>query len=396
MSQERRFKKGEVIFKEGDVLPTFYVLQSGRVSLFLERGGQKIEVDQPIVGHVIGEQGVFGFPKQVFNAEAQSEVKVVEIPLDPMKTVYEKSPGPYKLFVKALGDELRRLRGVVKSFKMDADNGPCPSRMIPRLCSIVVLVAEHTGQKPKPVAKVVDFKARNEPQNPLFTENDLIVNFNTLKIYTSRMFLESASRMQSFCELLSKLGYLSIRAEKNEDTELMEVQEIRIHDKATIEQFGEFYQHNFFRAGKSEAIHVDKTALLLAMGFTELAASVEPDRNGVVQIPFKSIVEHMKTKYLIDFKDTHASLIEKKGLYAKRQTIDDTVMVSFDKHEWQQTAKFWQIILEIDRWNETGSVNLEENLTAVKPSGPERCAGCGSIIQTSAKFCPECGHKLAA
>jgi CRP-like cAMP-binding protein len=123
VSTERKFKKGEKLFSEGDQLPNFFVLQSGKVSLYIERAGQRTEVDQPQIGHVIGEQGVFAFPRQVFNAEAISEVKVVEIPIEPIKTVFEKSPAPYKLFVKALGDELRRLRGVVKSAKMENEAG---------------------------------------------------------------------------------------------------------------------------------------------------------------------------------------------------------------------------------------------------------------------------------
>jgi CRP-like cAMP-binding protein len=148
VTAEKKFKKGDRIYSEGDTLTNLYVLQSGKVNLYLERGGTKSEIDSPIVGHVLGEQGIFGFPKQAFIAEAASEVKVVEIPIEPLKTVFEKSPAPYKLFVKALGDELRRLRGVVKTLKMEQDSSPCPQRFIPRLCAILTLVAKHIGQTP--------------------------------------------------------------------------------------------------------------------------------------------------------------------------------------------------------------------------------------------------------
>ncbi len=406
MSQEKRFKKGEVIYKEGDTLASFYILQSGKVSLYLERAGQRTEIDQPAIGQMFGEQGIFGFPKQMFNAEAHTEVRVVEMPIEPMKTVFEKSPAPYKLFVKAMGDELRRLRGIVKSNKMDnGDTGTCPPRMIPRLCAILVLVAEHTGQKPKPPpTNVVNFKQPEPPvgwvpeYNPArFVDTDIIVNFNTLKIYTSRMFLESPLRMQGVCEVLAKLGYVSLRYEKNEETDIEELQEVRIHNKDVIEHFGEFYQHNFFRAGKSETIHVDRVAIMLAIGLSELAASREVDRNGAVQVPYKEVVEHSRARFAIEFKDTHVNLLEKKGLFMKRQTVGEEVIVSFDRHEWAQSSKFWRIIQEIDRWNETGMVNMKEDLLAGrKAAAQEKCGGCGHIIQTPAKFCPECGQKLAA
>ena len=72
--------------------------------------------------------------------------------------------------------------------------------------------------------------------------------------------------MENFVMLLGKLGYISLRYEKNEDTEQDELVELRIHDTQTIELFGEFYQHNLFKAGKSEMIHVDPTAVKLCCG----------------------------------------------------------------------------------------------------------------------------------
>lgn len=397
VSVEKKYKKGVKIFSEGDQPQSFFVLQSGKVSLYIERAGQKTEIDQPLVGHVLGEQGIFGFPRQAYNAEALSEAKLLEIPIEPIRTVFEKSPAPYKLFVKALGDEVRRLRGVIKAFKLEQDNMPCPPRFIPRLCAILTLVAHHVGQKPKVDGSIPAYKLEEEKKkNPTFKDDDVILSFNSLKIFTSRMFLESHQRMQSFCELLSKLGYVTLKYEKNEDTELMELQELRLHDLQTIEHFGEFYQHNFFKAGKSEVIHVDKIATQVAGAFCALAGSEEVDRNGVVKLEYKKLIEEMKSKFYIDFKETHVGLLEKKGLYMKRQTLNDTVYVSFDRYEWMSTYKYWQIIQEIDRWNETGHVNLNENLNEYKAQGPEKCGGCGEVIKQASKFCPECGHKLMA
>lgn len=396
VSAEKRFKKGDKIFFEGDVLQSFYVLQSGKVSLYLERGGQRTEVDQPLVGHVIGEQGIFNFPRQAFNAEAQSEVKVVELPIDPIKMFFDKSPAIYRLFVKALGDELRRLRGVVKAFKMDQDSTPCPARFIPRLCAILTLVARHIGTAPKFDAAMPVYKQEEErKKNPTFKDDDVILSFNTLKIFTARMFLESPQRMQHFCELLSKLGYLTLKYEKNEDTEQLDLQELRIHDLKTIEMFGEFYQHNFFKAGKSEVIIVDKIALQIAGAFVALAKGNEVDRAGAIKLEYKSLIENLKSKFYIDFKEVHVGLLEKKGLYLKRQTINNVLYVLFDLYEWSSTYKFWAIIQEIDRWNQTGSVNLNENLTEYKAQGPATCPGCSIEIKEVAKFCPECGYKMA-
>jgi len=396
-SQERKFKKGEVLFREGDTPTSFYVIQSGKVSMYIDRAGQRCEIDQPVVGHVIGEQGIFGYPKQAATAEALSELKVFEFPIEPIKTVFEKSPGPYRVFVKALGDELRRLRGIIRAFKLETDNMPCPPKFIPRLAAILTLVSKTIGTHPKVDPNIPAYKREEEAKkNPHLKDTDFIVSFATLKIYTSRMFLESSVRMQSFCELIAKLGYATLTYEKDEETNIEELVTVRVHDLQTIELFGEFYQHNFFKAGKSEVIHVDKTATQLAGAFCALTENIELDRNGIARVEYKILIENLRSKYFIDLKDVHIGLLEKKGLYVKRQTLDEKVYLSFDRNEWWTTYKFWQIIQEINRWNETGKVDANENLNEYKPAGPEKCPGCGNVIKTSGKFCPDCGAKLAA
>lgn len=396
MSQERKFKKGELIVTEGEVSTNFFIIQSGKVSLFQIRGEQRTEVDVMGPGQIIGEQAVFGYPKNAFSAEAHSEVRVIELPCETLKTVFDKSPGAYKLFIKALGDDLRKTRQTMKTLRQEVESGPCPYRFIPRLTAILTLVAKNVGTKPKVDSSIPAYKMEEErAKNPTFKDTDIILSFTTLKIYTSRMFLESHQRMMSFCELLGKLGYITLKWEKNEETEQNELTELRIHDVTSIEHFGEFYQHNFFKAGKSEVIFVDKTALSIALAITQCAATAEADRNNVVKMNYKDLLKDLKEKFYIDLKESSIQLLEKKGLYVKRQSINEIVYISFDRYEFQQTVKYWQIIQEIDRWNEKGMVDLKANYNEHKPAGPEKCGGCQVEIKAAAKFCPECGFKLA-
>ena len=398
MTQERKFKKGEVILNEGDAPTTFFIIQSGKVLVYLVRGEQRNEIDVLGPGQIIGEQAVFGYPKSTLTFEAQVEVRALEMPLDPIKTVFEKSPAPYKLFVKSLGDDLRKIRQSLKTLKMDQESGPCPYRYIPRLTAILALVAKNSGTAPKVDANIPAYKLEEErAKNPHFRDTDLILSFTPLKIYTSRMFLESQQRMQSFCELLGKLGYLTLKYEKNEETDISELVELRIHDIQTIEHFGEFYQHNFFKSGKAEVIYVDKTALQVAYAITQVAASAEADRNNVVKIEYQGLIKELKEKYFVELKETHLQLLEKKGLYVKRQTINEVVYFSFDRYEFQQTVRYWQIIQEVDRWNEKGFVDMNANYNEYKPSSTAtKCPGCQAELKQAGKFCSECGHKLAA
>jgi CRP-like cAMP-binding protein len=398
VTQERKYKRGDVILAEGDVPAAFSVIQSGKVSVYLVRGEQRSEIEVLGPGQIIGDQGVFGFPKSSYSYEAQAEVRVIEIPIEPIKTVFDKSPAPYKLFVKALGEDLRRFRASLKSVKMDQESGPCPYRFIPRLTAILTLVAKNSGFKPKLDVNIPAYKMDEErAKNPHFRDTDLILSYTLLKIYTSRMFLESHQRMQSFCELLAKLGYITLRYEKNEETEQQELVELRIHDTQTIEHFGEFYQHNLFKAGKAEVIYIDKSALQVANAITQVAATAEAGRNNIVKLEYQNLLKELKEKFFVELKETHILLLEKKGLYVKRQTIDEKVYFSFDRYEFQQTVRYWQIIQEIDRWNEKGFVDLNTNYNEYKSQNSGgKCPSCQLELKQASKFCGECGYKLAA
>lgn len=71
----KELKRGELLFKEGDPIEKVYFVQSGRLSLFVERNGKKMEVDLVNASQTAGEQGVLGVNKQPYSAEAQVPTK---------------------------------------------------------------------------------------------------------------------------------------------------------------------------------------------------------------------------------------------------------------------------------------------------------------------------------
>lgn len=392
----KTFKKGEYICKENDLPASFFIVHSGRVLMHIERGGQRIEVMEVGAGQIIGEQGVFGFPRQHFSYIALSEVKVIELPVEPIKTVFEKVPRPLNLFIKSLGEVIRKERGLMKTLQSERENAPCPNRYIPRLCAILALVTKNAGVAPKKDIHQPAFKKEEEARlHPNFKDDDLIVSFTTIKIYTSRMFFESHKRMENFCVLLEKLGYLTCLYTKNEETEIEELTDLRVHNVQFIELFGEFYQHNFFKAGSSEIIRLEKIAYLMARCLVEVTIKTDMDQRGYVSVDYAEFRELAKDQYGFDVKDTYIALLEKKGLFLKRISKADKVILEFDKKEFAEVYSYWQVIQEIDYWNEYGLVDKKKDLNKVTKSGPSAgCPSCHEEVAADANFCPHCGHKL--
>src|ERR1019366_4232103 len=74
LSTPVHFGEGDIIFREGDEAPQFYVLLSGRVALEANFGGRQVRIDTLFVGDELGWSAVLKRQKQ-FQARALSLCK---------------------------------------------------------------------------------------------------------------------------------------------------------------------------------------------------------------------------------------------------------------------------------------------------------------------------------
>ncbi|HTJ17585.1 MAG TPA: cyclic nucleotide-binding domain-containing protein [Steroidobacteraceae bacterium] len=75
----RRFKAGEVLFKEGEVGDSLFVLRSGGVALSRGKGAEQILVAEIRSGHLVGEMALMGDPVRRETATATVAADAIEI-----------------------------------------------------------------------------------------------------------------------------------------------------------------------------------------------------------------------------------------------------------------------------------------------------------------------------
>lgn len=377
MSNEKKLKRGEILFKEGDAPASVYLIQTGKIGLMLERGGKFLEIQALGPSHVVGEQALFSTGKQAFTAQALQETKVLEVPLNLMKEQFEKSPTGVKLLVKSLIEDIRIGRQETKRVKMETEKSPCPQGVIHKLFTLFHLIARHIGKK--------------NAEKP----DEITVSWSSLKLYASRFFGESPQRLRQLMDLMAKLKFAELKMHKTEEGE-EDIQDIVLFKTQMCEDFAEFYQYHLFKGSRAEAIFVDPLALKVAKAFAELSEGAEVNHKGASKLDYAHVLNECKTKYRIDLKNTHLDVLEKKGLFVQRKSFDDGKMeLYFDRNEFVKMAQFWSIIYEIDKWNEKGFVDLNEKEEVASGVDGE-CAGCKGKIEAIHKFCPHCGYKLAA
>ncbi len=378
MSETRVFKKGETLFKEGDKATSIFIIQSGSVSVFLQRAKQKIELYTVANFQVLGEQLLSGVNTHSATAVAKVETKVIEVKLDALKTLIEGQSQLMKLFTKSLSDKLKLLTNEVKSVKMEKDNSSCPPDLVAKVFATIYHTAVHKGE-------------RNGEQ--------LKVNWPNMKAYAQKVFLESPKRIEQAINLLVKLEMAKWEMVKSpEDDTTEELGFVHLTDLLSVESFFEFYQYYFFKSGKLDLLKVDESCASTVAMVLEVSKTAEADRRGAVQFEFGALKERIKADFGANLTNDNFSALESKGLFVKRSSTDKGIFISFDLREWQRTFVNWKILREIDKWNEKESVDPKEApetfLKKAKPSSGLNCPECQTEYVTNQKFCGTCGCKL--
>lgn len=373
----KTFKKGEIIYKDGDKITSVYLIQSGGVNQCLIRGKKTIDLFQLGSSHILGDQIILGQATHPTAAIATTETKVLEIPVEGLKAQYEGAPQTVKAMMKSLADRLRLAVNEVRSSKLEKDSSPCPEDQVAKAFGAVFHTANHKGDRSQP--------------------GRVIVDWNMMKQYTQRVMGESPKRMEQVVNILVKLKlalYEMGKAPDNPDGP-EEIMKVHFLDLGLLENFFEFYQYYYFKGGRSELLKVDELAQQMLTALMKLSENEQADRFGIVSIDFAKFSEYCKEEIGINLNNDHFNRLESKGVFMKRKNGGSGVLLQYEVKEFRSILQSWKMLREIEKWNEKGFVDMDEKeeKTKKKTGGPT-CPACSVEVQAGAKFCQECGHKL--
>lgn len=375
--EPRILKKGEKLFEEKDTLDKVYLVKSGRLTVFIERNGKRIEIGLLTTGHVVGDKALYVNGRAGFCVMATQESSVLEVPVTMLKPHLEGGHPVMKMLLKGLSDRIQEMQKTLMSGKMEGDILPCSERQVTRVFSVIAFYAAQSGIKDEKTGMVT-------------------VSWNAMKMFATRMFLESPVRLQQAVELLTKLKYTEMVYKRDEIEDEDVLSDIKISNVEFIREFADFYQYNYYKGGAGEILKVDETVMKIVKAVNEIAKEVEADRRGAAEMSYDKFAAEMKSKYKMELKPMHFDMLEKKGLFLTRKARDEGVLLQFDKKEFLKVFTYWQILQEIDKWNAQGFINMKEEQEKAAAEAPTACPECGVEVQAAHKFCAGCGFKLAA
>ena len=79
MSNIKVLKKGEYLFKEGEKIQTVYIVQSGQLSICLQKNKKNLDIMTVGSGYVFADLLVLGISQYNYSGLALQETKVVEL-----------------------------------------------------------------------------------------------------------------------------------------------------------------------------------------------------------------------------------------------------------------------------------------------------------------------------
>ena len=108
-AKTRTFKKGEEIFSEGQWAEIAYVVKTGRVEIFLQRGSRKTILGTMGPGSCFGEMAPILGGRRSASARAMQDTLCIEINAQVLQKMVENSDAMMRAIVLSLVERVKRL-----------------------------------------------------------------------------------------------------------------------------------------------------------------------------------------------------------------------------------------------------------------------------------------------
>jgi hypothetical protein len=379
-SLQKTYKRGDIIYKEGDKITHVIFVQSGAVQQALLRNKKNVELMSCGANSVLGEAGVAGVPVHNIAAVATQETKTLEVPVETFKAQIEAAPQFLKILIKSFGERLHKALQEIRSVKMANDASPCPDENVPQAFGAIFFSVLHKGVKQK------DGKSYE-------------IDWMVFRQYCQRIMGQSLKRIEGAVDILVKMKLAHyVMGKPPEDPEGPDQKMgVMFYDLQPIEAFFEFFQYYYYKPGKSDLLKVEDSSTQIVHLMIKCVEGVQPDRFGMVSLEYAAFAEKMQEELGAKLTADHFTRLEAKGVFSKRRTSADKVYIDFEIKEYRNVFYSWKIIREINKWNERGFVDLDEKeeVKKKKTDGPT-CPQCGTGCVADQKFCGECGFNLLA
>ena len=113
--QKDFFKKGEIVFKEGDTGQEMYIMKSGKVEVVKKTGDEEVILASLVPSAFFGEMALFGDPHRSATIRAAEDTQMIVITKPMLESQFERVPDWFVTILKTLVERLRATNERIKS-----------------------------------------------------------------------------------------------------------------------------------------------------------------------------------------------------------------------------------------------------------------------------------------
>jgi CRP-like cAMP-binding protein len=104
-----RLQAGKKLYREDDDADSAYIVMRGRIGLFREHDGERVEVSTADTGVVLGEMALIADSRRLTSAEAISDADVLRINRSMFRRILEEYPGTAEALRERIIEDLQAL-----------------------------------------------------------------------------------------------------------------------------------------------------------------------------------------------------------------------------------------------------------------------------------------------
>lgn len=334
----KNYKPGDVIFNDGEIADSLFIIQKGQIRLYKPKGKGFVELAVLRAGEVIGEMAYFDEDgsgrKRSCSASALTGVEVIEISFAAFgKTMQSLNPW-FKTIINTLVTRLRKTNGRIKELEDNQAGG------------YSLKGGGYEFIKPFEVARILGtlfliFKAHGEAKFQA-----LVVNRKVLTLYTSDMYQIMEAKLESILNILVELGWMEIRQDEENLPNVFLMKNVEIVRQIFIHYNTERHLPEDKKMVVTERL--DRLIDILMEKLPENPVQDIPNQKINPDHPPKftkyynlePIIEDFKTNK-VPFSLEHLDEGRQIGLFGEAVTMDDQTFIEIDMQKMQ---KMWPVI----------------------------------------------------
>jgi CRP-like cAMP-binding protein len=112
------FKKGDILFNEGENSKDLYIIQNGIVKIFKQVDGKQLPIALVHSGQFVGELSFFDGKPRSASAEAATDLKVIKLDQVKLDREIRKLPSWLLVLIRSIADRMREADELVKRNKI--------------------------------------------------------------------------------------------------------------------------------------------------------------------------------------------------------------------------------------------------------------------------------------